>query len=145
MTIEEIKNILRIELEKSFRYIKHIQLRTNRYNAERVQAAIADLKAKKSSRIDYYANKSEQTEDRIEEKLSKYEQRFGQQWEMEGVIMEITASQVQQSWGNLASMVFVPHREEDYQRLIDLVGEDESHPLASMMEVVGVLVAKYEE
>ena len=66
--------------------------------------------------------------------------------------MEITASQVQQSWGNLASMVFVPHREEDYQRLvevldrlIDLVGEDESHPLASMMEVVGVLVAKYEE
>ena len=66
--------------------------------------------------------------------------------------MEITASQVQQSWGNLASMVFVPHREEDYQRLfemldrlIDLVGEDESHPLASMMEVVGVLFAKYEE
>ena len=45
--------------------------------------------------------------------------------------MEITASQVQQSWVNLASMVFVPHREEDYQRLvevldrlIDLVGED---------------------
>ena len=42
-------------------------------------------------------------------------------------------------------MVFVPHCEEDYQRLvevldrlIDLVGEDESHPLASMMEVVGV-------
>ena len=66
--------------------------------------------------------------------------------------MEITASQVQQSWGNLASMVFVPHCEEDYQRLvevldrlIDLVGEDESHPLASMMEVVGVLFAKYEE
>ena len=149
MTVEEIKVVLRIELGKSFRYIKHIQLRTNRYNTERVQAAIADLE---SSRLDYYANKSEQTESRIEEKLTKYEQRFGQQWEMEGVIMEITASQVQQSWGNLASMVFVPHREEDYQRLvevldrlIDLVGEDESHPLASMMEVVGVLVAKYEE
>ena len=71
---------------------------------------------------------------------------------MERVIMEITTFQVQQSWGNLASMVFVPHREEDYQRLvkvldrlIDLVGEGESRPLASMMEVVGVLVAKYEE
>ena len=85
MTIEEIKNILRIELEKSFRYIKHIQLRTNRYNKERVQAAIADLKAKKSSRIDYYANKSEQTESRIEEKLTKYEQRFGQQWNREAL------------------------------------------------------------
>ena len=85
MTIEEIKNILRIELEKSFRYIKHIQLRTNRYNKERVQAAIADLEAKKSSRLDYYANKSEQTESRIEEKLSKYEQRFGQQWNREAL------------------------------------------------------------
>ena len=48
------------------------------------------------------------------------------------VIMEITASQVQQSWENLAFIVFVPHCEEDYQRLvevlgrlIDLVGEDE--------------------
>ena len=30
-------------------------------------------------------------------------------------------------------------------RLIDLVGEDESFPLASMMEAVSVLVAKYEE
>lgn len=85
MTLEEIKHILRIELEKSFRYIKHIQLRTNRYNAERVQAAIADLEAKKSSRLDYYANKSEQTEERIEEKLSKYEQRFGQQWDRESL------------------------------------------------------------
>ena len=26
MTVEEIKEVLRIELEKSFRYIKHIQL-----------------------------------------------------------------------------------------------------------------------
>ena len=72
--------------------------------------------------------------------------------EMGRVIMEITASQVQQSWENLAFIVFVPHCEEDYQRLvevlgrlIDLVGEDESFPLASIMEAVSVLVAKYEE
>ncbi len=29
--------------------------------------------------------------------------------------------------------------------LIDEVGEDESHPLASLMEVLGVLVEKYED
>jgi HTH-type transcriptional regulator/antitoxin HigA len=41
---------------------------------------------------------------------------------------------------------------EAYQRLvtlpdnlIDAVGEDESHPLASLMEIVGVLVEKYED
>ena len=85
MTVEEIKVVLRVELEKSFRYIKHIQLRTNSYNKERVQAAIADLEAKKSSRLDYYANQSEQIESRIEEKLSKYKQRFGQQWNRESL------------------------------------------------------------
>ena len=42
MTVEEIKVVLRIELEKSFCYIKHIQLRINRYNKERVQASIVD-------------------------------------------------------------------------------------------------------
>jgi len=46
----------------------------------------------------------------------------------------------------------VPHTEEDYQhlvafldRLIDEVGEDESHPLASLMEIVGVLIEGYED
>ena len=29
--------------------------------------------------------------------------------------------------------------------LIDVVGEDENHPLASLMEVIGVLIEKYEE
>ena len=29
--------------------------------------------------------------------------------------------------------------------LIDAVGEDESHPLASLMEVIGVLIEKYED
>jgi HTH-type transcriptional regulator/antitoxin HigA len=30
-------------------------------------------------------------------------------------------------------------------RLIDEVGENESHPLASLMEVLGVLIEKYED
>jgi len=49
-------------------------------------------------------------------------------------------------------MVYVPHTEEEYQRLmavldvlIDEVGEEETHPPASLMEVVGVLIEHYEE
>ena len=30
-------------------------------------------------------------------------------------------------------------------QLIDEVGEDESHPLASLMEVIGTLIEKYED
>jgi HTH-type transcriptional regulator/antitoxin HigA len=56
------------------------------------------------------------------------------------------------AWSSLAGAVFVPHTEEEYRRLvalldnlIDEVGEDESHPLASLMEIVGVLVERYED
>lgn len=56
------------------------------------------------------------------------------------------------AWSMLGGAVFVPHTDEEYRRLvailddlIDEVGEDESHPLASLMEIVGVLIEKYED
>jgi HTH-type transcriptional regulator / antitoxin HigA len=56
------------------------------------------------------------------------------------------------AWSTLNDTLFVPHSEEEYRRLVDLldtlvdeVGEDEEHPLASLMEVVGVLIERYEE
>ena len=58
----------------------------------------------------------------------------------------------QKAWPALAPVVFVPHVEGEYQRLvavldslIDTVGENENHPLASLMEVIGVLIEKYED
>jgi HTH-type transcriptional regulator / antitoxin HigA len=55
-------------------------------------------------------------------------------------------------WRELAKAIFVPHTEAEYQRLvafldqlIDEVGEDETHPLASLMELVGVLIERYED
>ena len=44
------------------------------------------------------------------------------------------------------------HNDREYRqlvkqldRLVDEAGEDENHPLASMMEVTGVLIEKYED
>ena len=58
----------------------------------------------------------------------------------------------QDVWPRVAPVVFVPHAESEYQQLaamldnlIDVVGEDENHPLASLMEVIGVLIEKYED
>jgi HTH-type transcriptional regulator/antitoxin HigA len=55
------------------------------------------------------------------------------------------------TWTPLSGTIFVPHTEEEYNRivavldrLIDEVGEDENHPLASMMEILGVLIEHYE-
>ena len=55
-------------------------------------------------------------------------------------------------WPDLARSVYVPHTPADCERLvalldelIDEVGEDESHPLASLMEVVGLLIERYED
>ena len=46
----------------------------------------------------------------------------------------------------------VPHTDADYRDLVELldrvtdeVGESENHPLASLMDVLGVLIEKYEE
>lgn len=59
---------------------------------------------------------------------------------------------IERVWPLLSEIVFVPHTEADYRRLvafldtlIDVVGEDESHPLAPLMEVVGVLIERYED
>jgi HTH-type transcriptional regulator/antitoxin HigA len=55
------------------------------------------------------------------------------------------------AWTSIAETVFVPHTEQEYERLVELldtlidqVGENETHPLASMMDVIGVLIENYE-
>jgi HTH-type transcriptional regulator/antitoxin HigA len=56
------------------------------------------------------------------------------------------------AWSSLSDTLHVPHSEKEYRGLvalldglIDEVGEDENHPLASLMEVIGVLIEKYED
>ncbi|CAN5341415.1 hypothetical protein BH20ACI2_BH20ACI2_27050 [soil metagenome] len=67
---------------------------------------------------------------------------------MERITMQIIDLQ---SWKNISDTVFVPHNDLEYERLvkmldnlIDQVGEDESHPLASMMDVLSALIENYE-
>ena len=60
--------------------------------------------------------------------------------------------QVTSIWPNISDVLYVPHTEKEYQKtvrlldtLIDSVGEDETHPLASLMEILGILIEKYED
>ena len=55
-------------------------------------------------------------------------------------------------WRPFSTLVCVPRTEDDYNRMVTLldevtdeVGEDEAHPLASLMDVLGALVEDYEE
>lgn len=55
-------------------------------------------------------------------------------------------------WNDVSKFIHVLHNEQDYQQavelldnLIDIVGENENHPLASLMELVGVLIEQYED
>lgn len=59
---------------------------------------------------------------------------------------------VSRTWPSLSGAVRVPHTERDYDEMVELldhltdeVGEDENHPLASLMDVLGVLIEKYED
>lgn len=67
-------------------------------------------------------------------------------------MQNIEVNKALNAWLQMARMIYVPHTEEEYERLvtfldslIDDIGEDESHPLASLMEIVGVLIERYEE
>lgn len=60
--------------------------------------------------------------------------------------------QVTSTWSDFSKYVHVLHNAQDYteavkllDNLIDAVGENEQHPLASLMELVGVLIEQYED
>jgi len=60
--------------------------------------------------------------------------------------------QIAPVWTNVSKFIHVLHCQSDYEKavslldsLIDMVGENEKHPLASLMELVGVLVEQYED
>ena len=56
------------------------------------------------------------------------------------------------AWPLIEPAIHVPRTDREYRqlvklldRLVDEVGENENHPLASLMEVIGVLIEKYED
>lgn len=64
----------------------------------------------------------------------------------------LSVPETQKAWQPLADNLVVPRDEAQYEQLvawldelIDEVGEDESHPLASLMDVLGVLIERYED
>ncbi len=55
-------------------------------------------------------------------------------------------------WPEASHFVFVPHTEREYHQLVSLldalideVGEDETNPLASLMDLLGTLIENYED
>jgi len=67
-------------------------------------------------------------------------------------MLDATVREAEQVWPSVAKILYVPHDETEYDhlvgildQLIDQIGEDESHPLASLMEIVGALIERYED
>jgi HTH-type transcriptional regulator/antitoxin HigA len=65
--------------------------------------------------------------------------------------MNIQLKEIAEVWPNIRSVFSVPHNEIDYNNLVNLldslideVGNDESHPLSSLMETIGSLIETYE-
>ena len=63
----------------------------------------------------------------------------------------ILVKQIETAWDPMSAFLYVPHTEAEYNRLvaildelIDEVGENENHHLASLMELIGTLIEKYE-
>jgi HTH-type transcriptional regulator/antitoxin HigA len=67
-------------------------------------------------------------------------------------MLDSKIQQASTAWTAVSKILYVPHTDKEYREavrlldsLIDTVGEDENHPLASLMEVLGILIEKYED
>ena len=65
--------------------------------------------------------------------------------------MDTQLEKIAKIWPGIQNIFSVPHNQKEYNRLvnildglIDEVGENESHPLASLMETLGSLIESYE-
>ena len=65
--------------------------------------------------------------------------------------MNTQLEKIAKIWPGIQNIFSVPHNKKEYNRLvnildglIDEVGENESHPLASLMETLGSLIESYE-
>ena len=65
--------------------------------------------------------------------------------------MNIELKKIAEVWPKVQNVFSVPHNEKDYYKLVNLldslideVGNNESHPLSSLMETIGSLIETYE-
>ena len=66
--------------------------------------------------------------------------------------MNARLEEIAKIWPGIQNIFSVPHNEAENSHLVDMldglideVGEDESHPLASLMETIGTLIKTYED
>ena len=67
-------------------------------------------------------------------------------------MLDTKIEQATPHWKEVSKILYFPHTEKEYQEavrlldnLIDTIGENENHPLASLMEILGFLIEKYED
>ncbi len=67
-------------------------------------------------------------------------------------MLSLELKNIKKIWPSVSKILAVPHNKKEYlnlcerlDELIDEVGNDEKHPLASLMETIGLLISKYEE
>lgn len=68
------------------------------------------------------------------------------------IMPEIKFKKIIHTWPKVSKDLYVPHTKIEYEHLrgqldelIDEVGNNENHPLASYMEMIGVLILDYEK
>lgn len=66
-------------------------------------------------------------------------------------VSHLKIKEMTEVWPRISPFVSVPHTQEQYENavkildeLLEKAGEDENHPLASLMEILGALIENYE-
>lgn len=66
-------------------------------------------------------------------------------------MISASIKEIEQTWPKISKAIYVPHTKSEYEKLrkqlddlIDLVGNNEKHPLASLLETIGVIISNFE-
>ena len=67
-------------------------------------------------------------------------------------MLKTVVREAETAWPSVAKILYVPHDNTEYERLVDILdqlideaGSDETHPLASLMEIIGTLIEVFED
>lgn len=66
--------------------------------------------------------------------------------------MNSSLHSITQNWQSVAALIAVPYNETQYQerlalleQLLDEIGDDENHPLSSLLDTLSIVVSNYEQ
>ena len=67
------------------------------------------------------------------------------------MLVNAAVERAETTWPTLAEVLYIPRNDAEYEHLVDILNRmldvarsDEAHPLISLIQIIGIIIEKYE-